>query len=207
MIGEDGDIIAPGRFLPAAERYNLMPAIDRWVINEVLSQYDSLVSSRGGAPLTCAINLSGSSLNSEGMLEFIRKTTHKYQLSPGSICFELTETVAVNNLQAAAVFINECKSMGFLFALDDFGTGTSSFGYLKNLPVDYLKIDGSFVKNIEHDSVDMAMVETINRIGHLLGKHTIAEFAENEATILKLGDLGVDFAQGYGVSLPQPLFS
>lgn len=206
MIGEDGEIIAPGRFLPAAERYNLMPAIDRWVINEVLSRYDSLVASRGGAPLTCAINLSGASLNSEGMLEFIRRTAHKYQLNPGSICFELTETVAVNNLQAAAVFINECKSMGFLFALDDFGTGTSSFGYLKNLPVDYLKIDGSFVTNIEHDSIDMAMVETINRIGHLLGKHTVAEYAENEATIRKLGDIGVDFAQGYGVSRPQPLF-
>lgn len=206
MIGEDGEIIAPGRFLPAAERYNLMPEIDRWVISEVMSRYDSLVASRGGAPLTCAINLSGASLNSEGMLEFIRKTVQKHQLSPGSICFELTETVAVNNLQAAAQFISECKSMGFSFALDDFGTGTSSFGYLKSLPVDYLKIDGSFVKDIEHDSVDLAMVETINRIGHLLGKQTVAEFAENEATVTMLNDIGVDFAQGYGVSRPQPLF-
>ncbi len=206
MIGEDGEIIVPRRFLPAAERYNLMPQIDRWVINEVFSRFDALVAERGGAALTCAINLSGASVNSEGLLDFIRKAAHQYSLKPGSICFELTETVAVNNLQAAALFISECRAMGFQFALDDFGTGTSSFGYLKNLPVDYLKIDGSFVRNIEHDSVDYAMVETINRIGHLLGKRTVAEYAENEATIASLGKIGVDFAQGYGVCLPTPLF-
>lgn len=206
MIGEDGEIIAPGSFLPAAERYNLMPRIDRWVINEVFSRFDSLVAERGGIAVTCAINLSGSSINSEGLLEFIRKSAHQHKLSPGSICFELTETVAVNNLQAAATFINECKAMGFQFALDDFGTGTSSFGYLKSLPVDYLKIDGSFVKNIEHDRVDHAMVQTMNHIGHLLGKRTVAEFAENEATIELLGKMGVDFAQGFGVCLPKPLF-
>jgi EAL domain-containing protein (putative c-di-GMP-specific phosphodiesterase class I) len=206
MIGEDGEIIVPRRFLPAAERYNLMPQIDRWVIHEVFSRFDSLVADRGGIALTCAINLSGASINSEGLLEFIRKAVQQYKLVPGSICFELTETVAVNNLHAAAGFINECKAMGFQFALDDFGTGTSSFGYLKNLPVDYLKIDGSFVRNIEHDSVDHAMVETINHIGHLLGKRTVAEYAENEATIVSLGKMGVDFAQGYGVCLPKPLF-
>ena len=206
MIGEEGEIIAPGRFLPAAERYSLMPEIDRWVIHEVFSRYDSLVAERGGAALTCAINLSGASINSDGFLDFIRKQAHQYQLAPGSICFELTETVAVNNLQMAADFIRECKSMGFQFALDDFGTGTSSFGYLKNLPVDYMKIDGSFVKNMEHDSVDQAMVETINHIGHLLGKRTVAEFAENEVIIEKLGAIGVDFAQGYGVCIPKPLF-
>ena len=206
MIGEDGEIIAPLRFLPAAERYNLMPQIDRWVINEVFSRFDSLVAEHGGIAPSCAINLSGASVNSEGLLEFIQKSAQQYKLIPGSICFELTETVAVTNLQAAAVFINECKAMGFQFALDDFGTGASSFGYLKNLPVDFLKIDGNFVKNIEHSSVDYALVETINRIGHLLGKRTIAEHAENEATIESLGKIGVDFAQGYGVCLPKPLF-
>lgn len=158
MIGEDGEIIAPGRFLPAAERYNLMPAIDRWVIHEVFSRYSSLAKGHGEVPLTCAINLSGASINSEGFLEFIRRNAQQYQLGPDTICFELTESVAVHNLQVAAEFMNECKSMGFRFALDDFGTGTSSFGYLKNLPVDYLKIDGSFVKNLEHDSVDYTMV-------------------------------------------------
>ncbi len=207
MIGENGEIIPPGRFLPAAERYNLMPEIDRWVIHEVFSQYHHLVAERGGAPLTCAINLSGASINSEGFLDYVRKQMHQYKLSPGSICFELTETVAVNNLEAAAAFIQECKAIGCQFALDDFGTGTSSFGYLKNLPVDYLKIDGGFVKNIEHDSVDFAMAETINRIGHIMGKQTVAEYAENEAIVEILRTMGVDFAQGYGVCLPKPLFA
>lgn len=207
MIGDDGELIAPGRFLPAAERYNLMSDIDRWVISEVFSHYAQIVADRGGAPVTCAINLSGASLNSDGFLEFIRKKMLQYALKPGAICFELTETVAVNNMQAAANFIRECKDMGIQFALDDFGTGTSSFGYLRNLPVDYLKIDGSFVKNIESDSVDLAMTETINRIGHIMGKRVVAEYAENDKIIETLRAMGVDFAQGYGVCKPSPLFA
>ncbi len=206
MIGESGEIIPPGCFLPAAERYNLMPKIDRWVIHEVFSQYHRLIAERGGAPLTCAINLSGATINSEGFLDYVRKQMHKFKLAPGSICFELTETVAVNNLAAAAAFIRQCKAIGCQFALDDFGTGTSSFGYLKNLPVDYLKIDGGFIKNIEHDRVDFAMAETINRIGHIMGKQTVAEYAETEAIVEILRTMGVDFAQGYGVCLPKPLF-
>lgn len=206
MIGENGEVIAPGHFLPAAERFNLMPEIDRWVIHAVFSQYHALVAERGGAPLTCAINLSGASINADGFLDYIRKQAQRYKMRPGSICFELTETVAVNNLQAAAEFIKACKEMGFHFALDDFGTGTSSFGYLKKLPVDFLKIDGGFVRDIERDRVDQAMTETINNIGHIMGMQTIAEYAENEAIIEKLKAMGVDFAQGYGVCLPKPLF-
>jgi EAL domain-containing protein (putative c-di-GMP-specific phosphodiesterase class I) len=114
--------------------------------------------------------------------------------------------MAINNLGNVAEFIRECKSMGFLFALDDFGTGTSSFGHLKNLPVDYLKIDGGFVKNLEHDKVDRAMTEAINRIGHIMGIKTVAEYAENEAIIKELRNMGVDYAQGYGVCFPSPLF-
>lgn len=207
MVGEDGEIIAPGRFLPAPERYNLMPMIDRWIIHEVFSRYDALLEQRGGRTLTCAINLSGASINCAGMLEYICEQARQYKLGPGTICFELTETVAVNNLQVADEFMRQCNALGFQFALDDFGVGTSSFGYLKNLPVSYLKIDGSFVKNIEHDSIDETMVETINRIGHILGKKTIAEYAENEAIVEKLVRLGVDYAQGYGVCVPKPLFS
>ena len=129
------------------------------------------------------------------------------RLEPGAICFELTETIAVHDIQVAAEFVLACKAIGIRFALDDFGTGSSSFGYLRHLPVDYLKIDGGFVKDIEDDSVDLAMVETINRIGHILGMRTIAECAENEAIIERLREIGVDYAQGYGVSMPAPLLA
>jgi EAL domain-containing protein (putative c-di-GMP-specific phosphodiesterase class I) len=128
-------------------------------------------------------------------------------LPKDSICFEITETAAINNLRKVAEFIRECKAMGFLFALDDFGTGTSSFGYLKNLPVDYLKIDGGFVKNLEQDPLDKAMTETMNRIGHIMGIKTVAEYAENDGIIHELRGMGVDYAQGYGVCMPTPLFA
>lgn len=206
MIDEEGNLVLPGSFLPAAERYNLMPAIDRWVISTVFARYHTLVAERGGEPLTCAINLSGTSLNKEDFLDFVRQKALEDALPPHSICFEITETAAINNLRKTAEFIRECKSMGFLFALDDFGTGTSSFGYLKGLPVDYLKIDGGFVKNLERDAIDKAMTETMNRIGHIMGTKTIAEFAENDAIIRELRIMGVDYAQGYGVCLPTPLF-
>ena len=206
MVGERGEIIAPGHFLPAAERYNLMLKIDRWVIHEVFSRYHALLAEHDNVPVSCAINLSGASINTEGFIDYIREQAQRYEIGPGSICFELTETIAINNLQAAAEFITACKAIGFSFALDDFGTGTSSFGYLKKLPVDFLKIDGSFVKDIETDHIDQAMTESINHIGHLMGMQTIAEYAENEAIIDKLKIMGVDFAQGYGVSLPKPLF-
>ena len=207
LIDEDGALIQPGSFLPAAERYNLMPAIDRWVVRTVFGRYRELVAARGGKPLTCAINLSATTLASEGFLDFIRQHAREQALPPGSICFEITETSAINNLRHATEFMRECKTMGFQFALDDFGTGMSSFGYLKNLPVDYLKIDGSFVADLAHDDVDRAMTEAINRIGHLMGIKTVAEYAENDAIIAQLRRIGVDFAQGYGVCKPSPLFA
>jgi len=205
MIDEQGNLVLPGSFLPAAERYNLMPAIDRWVVAKVFASYHDLVRERGG-PLTCAINLTGTSLNAEGFLDFIHEQARTYRLPPNAICFEITETAAIKNLACAAEFIRQCKSSGFLFALDDFGTGTSSFGYLKNLEVDYLKIDGGFVKNLEFDPIDRAMTEAINRIGHIMGIKTVAEYAENEAIVQLLKRMGVDYAQGYGVSRPGPLF-
>jgi diguanylate cyclase (GGDEF)-like protein/PAS domain S-box-containing protein len=207
MLGDDGEVIGPGRFLPAAERFNLMPAIDRWVINEVFGRHRALIEQREGAVPLCAINLSGASINSAGMLKFLRDQVVLHKIEPRHFCLELTETVAVSSLQVAIEFIRECKAMGFQFALDDFGTGASSFAYLKSLPVDYLKIDGSFVRNIERDSVDEAMVDAINRVGHLLGKRTVAEYAESEAIVSRLAALGVDFAQGYAVGRPQPLFT
>jgi diguanylate cyclase (GGDEF)-like protein len=207
MITEDDEIIAPGRFLPAAERYNLMPDIDRWVINKVFCDYHQLCALHAGTMLMININLSGTSLSSPALLDYIEQGIEKYQVDPATLCFEVTETVAVKHLQSAIEFIHSCKKMGIKFALDDFGTGTSSFGYLRDLPVDYLKIDGSFVRNLEHDPVDRAMTESINRIGHLMGKITVAEFAENDSTIAILREIGVDFAQGYGVCIPKPLLA
>ena len=207
MVDEKGELVQPGSFLPAAERYNLMPLVDRWVIRTVFAGYRSLLAACAtGQALTCSVNLSGTSLNSEGLIDFIREQALLHSLPPQAICFEITETAAIHNLHAAAVFIGQCKSLGFQFALDDFGAGTSSFGYLKNLPVDFLKIDGSFVRNIDHDRVDRLMTETINQVGHLLGVRTVAEYAENDLIIEQLRRMGVDYAQGYGVHRPSPLF-
>jgi len=205
MVDDDGSLIQPGTFIPAAERYNLMPSIDRWVVRQVFTRYGDLVAARGGGPLTCAINLSATTINSDGFLDFIGQLARESELPAGAICFEITESSAINNLRHAMDFMHRCKAQGFLFALDDFGTGMSSFGYLKDLPVDYLKIDGSFVKNLVHNDIDRAMTEAINRIGHIMGIKTVAEYVENDAIILELRRMGVDFAQGYGVCKPMPL--
>lgn len=201
LIDEDGKMVLPGSFMPAAERYNIAPAIDRWVIAAAFSRYHFLLSEMGQG-LVCAINLSGTSINAEGLLEFIQEQAQRHQIPLGGICFEITETAAVHNLRRAAQFMKDVKELGFKFALDDFGTGTSSFGYLKNLPVDYLKIDGGFVKDIDRDPLDRAMADTINRIGHLMGLKTVGEFAETDSVIGELRTLGVNFAQGYGVQRP-----
>ncbi|MBA4177490.1 MAG: GGDEF domain-containing protein [Leptothrix sp. (in: Bacteria)] len=204
LIDEDGKVVPPGSFLPAAERYNIMPAIDRWVVKTVFSRYRDLLAQMG-APLTCAINLSGTTLNSDGILEFIREQAKLHQMPAGTICFEITETAAINNMRHATQFMRELKALGFCFALDDFGIGTSSLAYLKTLPVDYLKIDGSFVRNIVNDPIDRAMADTINRVGHIMGLQTVGEYAESAEVIGELRSLGVDFAQGYGVQRPQAL--
>jgi diguanylate cyclase (GGDEF)-like protein/PAS domain S-box-containing protein len=204
LIDEDGKLVQPGSFLPAAERYNVMPEIDRWVIRSVFTRYAALAATMG-APLTCAINLSGTTLNSEGILEFIREQAQLHRLPPGAVCFEITETAAINNMRNATQFMRAVKALGFCFALDDFGIGTSSLAYLKTLPVDYLKIDGSFIRNIVHDPVDRAMADTINRVGHIMGLQTVGEFAESDSVIAELRTLGVDFAQGYGIQRPQEL--
>jgi diguanylate cyclase (GGDEF)-like protein len=206
LIDEDGKLVPPGSFLPAAERYNIMPAIDRWVVETVFSRYRELLE-RMGSPLTCAINLSGTTLNSEGFLAFVREQAGRHELPRGAICFEITETAAINNMRQATQFMRDLKALGFCFALDDFGIGTSSLAYLKTLPVDYLKIDGSFVRNIVNDPVDRAMADTINRVGHIMGLQTVGEYAESAEVIAELRTLGVDFAQGYGVQRPQALFA
>jgi len=197
-------IVPPGAFLPAAERYNLAPALDRWVIAQLFSWLARQPDFLENLAL-CSVNLSGLSLSDENMLNFIARQFQHWQIPTDKICFEITETAVIANLSHATKFINELRRKGCSFSLDDFGSGLSSFAYLKNLPVDYLKIDGLFVKDIMEDPVDMAMVKAINEVGHIMGKKTIAEFVENKETFLLLNELGVDYAQGYYLGKPTPL--
>jgi len=197
-------IIPPGAFLPAAERYNLAPAMDRWVVNRLFSWLAGQPEFLARLSL-CSVNLSGLSLSDETMLKFIAEQFSRWQIPAQKICFEITETAVIANLSHATQFINELRTQGCSFSLDDFGSGLSSFGYLKNLPVDYLKIDGLFIKDIISDPIDLAMVKSINEVGHLMGKKTIAEFVENQETFCLLQQLGVDYAQGYYLGKPIPL--
>lgn len=201
MLSSSGEVIAPMAFIPAAERYNLMPAIDRWVIK---AAFDALAAAPVRSLDSVAINLSGASLSDDHFLDYIKAQFERTGIAPQSICFEITETAAIANLSKAAGFIGELNRLGCRFALDDFGVGMSSFVYLKHLPVDYLKIDGSFVKDMLEDPIDRAMVETINHIGHIMGKKTIAEGVESDAALAQLRLIGVDFAQGYRLQRPQP---
>ncbi len=202
MRDETGGIISPGLFIEAAERYGITPNIDRWVIRSAFRWLVSEADERERLAL-CSINLSGQSFGDEKFLPFVVEQFQMSGIDATKICFEITETAAIASYSQANRFINALKELGCKFALDDFGTGLSSFGYLKHFPVDFLKIDGSFVKEILHDPIDREMVRSINEIGHLTGKQTIAEFAENEEIITMLRGMGIDYAQGYGVSEPK----
>jgi diguanylate cyclase (GGDEF)-like protein/PAS domain S-box-containing protein len=204
MLDEKGGIILPGSFLPTAERYSLIEKLDAWVVNHActcLAENPTFVDQIAFV----TINLSGPSLTNKGFLESIFRIFKDTGVSPEKVCFEVTETVAISNLDSAIGFIQKLKEVGCHFALDDFGSGISSFGYLKNLPVDYLKIDGIFVKDIVDDPIDFAMVKSINEIGQVMGMKTIAEFVENDEIILKLRTIGVNYGQGYGLGKPVPL--
>lgn len=208
LIDDHGDTVPPMAFIPAAERYNLMPSIDRWVVSTAFGQYWKIFpecKEMEGARHTCTVNLSGPSLCDEYFLEFIKRQFVLYKVPYEHICFEITETAAITNLSKATNFISELRSHGCRFSLDDFGSGLSSFTYLKNMQVDYLKIDGSFVRDMVGDPMDAAMVSSINQVGHVMGLKTIAEFVENEAVLVKLREMGVDFAQGYCIEHPKPL--
>jgi len=200
MVDDHGRIILPMAFIPAAERYSLMASIDQWVIQRAFATINSLGANRG----TYAINVSGTSIADERFLEFVRDQFRHYLMPPRTICFEITETAAIANFDKAARFLGEMKSLGCLFSLDDFGAGMSSFGYLKHLPVDFIKIDGSFVKNVAYDQVDRATVQAINDVGHVMGKKTIGEFVDGELGLAALREIGVDFAQGDWISPPAP---
>lgn len=204
MTGEDGKVIRPTEFIAAAERYHLMPSIDRWVVNKAL-QLLSQRRSRGEMRSMFAINLSGQSLDDEEFLAFVVNKLRETDVPPEMVCFEITETVAATHLDVVQRFISVLRGMGCRFALDDFGRGMSSFAYLKSLSVDYLKIDGMFVKDMVEDKIDHAMVESINHIGHIMGMQTIAEFVESQDVLEKLIGLGVDHVQGYQLGRPRPL--
>jgi diguanylate cyclase (GGDEF)-like protein/PAS domain S-box-containing protein len=203
LLNRDGSLVLPGAFIPAAERYNQMQTIDRWVIRTV---FTTLRDPDTVPPSSCvAINVSGQSLGDGHFLEFVEQQIEEEAVPIERICFEITETAAISNFSHAMRFFSALKQRGCHFALDDFGCGLSSFTYLKSLPVDFLKIDGSFVKDMAHDPIDRAMVEAIHRIGHVIGIKTIAESVENAYILTQLSAIGVNYAQGNEVGKPRPL--
>ncbi len=201
MRDEEGALVGPEQFIPAAERYNLMSQVDTWVLREAITK----LADKGddaSARYTLAVNLSGTSLSEDRFLDFVVDELQRHQLPEGAICFEITETAAISNLSRVVHFMQELKKLGCKFSLDDFGSGLSSFTYLKNLPVDYLKIDGQFIRNVVNDVVDESMVKAIREVGHAMGIKTIAERVESKDVLDKLGDIGVEFAQGYYIAKP-----
>jgi diguanylate cyclase (GGDEF)-like protein/PAS domain S-box-containing protein len=213
MIDTEGKLVPPGAFIPTAERHGLMQQIDRWVITNLFESDKARL--RNWRPPTgeadasrdfiYSINLSGSSLTDSTFLDFVRDALQEFQIPGGAVAFEITETQVITHLDRAVEFISALKPLGCRFLLDDFGSGMSSFGYLKRLPVDYLKIDGLFVRDILTDPIDRAMVKMINEIGHTMGLVTIAEYVENAEILEQVRSMGVDMAQGYGIETPSPL--
>lgn len=201
MVCHDGEVILPGGFMPAAERFGLIHNVDRWIVSRAIHQLASL--REHGSAVRFSINLSGKAFEDGILLPTIQRLLQETGLDPALLTFEITETAAIANLGAATKFIGALKDIGCQFALDDFGSGFSSFTYLKHLPVDKLKIDGSFVQSMAQASVDQAMVQSMNQVAHALGKLTIAEYVENAETLALLKDYGVDFAQGNFIGKPR----
>ena len=202
---EDGKLVQPGSFMPAAERYGLMPLIDRWVIRNAFALIAERQNSSEPAQLSsCAINLSGATFGDDDFVEYVRRQFDIYRVPPGMICFEITETSAIANIPSAKRFIEALTQLGCRFSLDDFGTGMSSFSYLKHLPVDFIKIDGSFVTEMLNSKMDRAMIEMIVHVAKVMGKSTIAEFVEHDEILPALREIGVDYVQGYAIGKPAP---
>jgi EAL domain-containing protein (putative c-di-GMP-specific phosphodiesterase class I) len=198
----DQTLVPPGVFLPAAERFNLSQQIDQWVLSRFFTAYNT---HQAKMPGVWSLNLSGSSLVNREILAFIHQQLKQHTITPANICFEITESEVITNIAAAIEFINDLRRIGCKFALDDFGSGLSSFAYLKALPVDYLKIDGHFVRDIDHDATDYALVQAVHQVGNSMKLKTIAEFVETEAIRAKLCQIGVNYGQGYALARPLPL--
>ena len=202
MVDSDGTPVMPGAFLPAAERYNLAARLDRWVVDAAFAWLGGCEDS---ADELTFVNLSAQSLADEDFIDFVGECANRHRVRLQRVCFELTETAVISNLTRAIAIIGALREAGCRFALDDFGSGVCSFAYLRSLPVDFLKIDGLFVRDIATDPVALELVSSINDIGHVMGKRTIAEFVEDEPVLARLREIGVDFAQGYAVGRPRPL--
>ncbi|HEY9540221.1 MAG TPA: EAL domain-containing protein [Luteimonas sp.] len=199
---EEGRVVPPGAFLPAAERYGMMPVLDRWVIGEAIANFDRLHAS-GRAPGRCSLNLAASTLDDDGLAEYVLDLIDRHGVAPSRLCFEITETEAVRNLARAVRVMERLRAVGCRVALDDFGAGMSSFGYLKNLPVDVIKIDGSFIRELEHDAMSRSIVNAITEIGHQRGLEVVAEWVASARVVELLRELGVDYGQGYALHRPE----
>ena len=202
LSDEDGHVVMPGAFLPAAERYGMMPLLDRWVIGEAIAHFDQLHVS-GRAPGRCSLNLAATTLDDDGLAQYVLDLIEQHGVEPSRLCFEITETEAVRNLARAVRFIDRLRSVGCQVALDDFGAGMSSFGYLKTLPVDVIKIDGSFIRDLDTDSMSRSIIHAITDIGHQLGLDVVAEWVASEASVVTLREIGVDYGQGFILHRPE----
>lgn len=213
MVDGLGNLIPPLEFIPAAEKYDLMPLIDRWVIRSLFAnkaaewrqQWQAPGGAQGGGGLQCAVNISGASIGDDQFLDFLLAEIAAHNVPPEVLCLEITETMAISSTEKARQFIQRVRGIGCRIALDDFGSGMSSFAYIKTLPLDYLKIDGSLIRNIATDRADLGIVEAVNTIGHLLGFKTVAEFVESDAVMSTLRGVGIDYAQGFSIHEPEPL--
>ena len=205
LFSEDGEMISPADFIPVAEKHSLMPEIDRYVTRNAIAQLGASGILRMLPGTVCSVNLSGQSLGPESVLEDLQTLLSQYNVPARNLCFEVTETAAISDLGGAQYHINNTRKLGCRFALDDFGAGLSSFTYLRVLPLDYVKVDGSFVKDMLTDDIARTMVQSIHNVGHAMGLETVAEYVENEAIAEDLKTLGIDFGQGFGLGKPVPM--
>jgi len=204
LTNKDGSLTSPEEFIKSAERYGFMTLVDRWVVGEAFSWISHLMDAQKVVP-DLSINLSGTSVTDDAFMEYLFEQISEFGVGTSKLCFEITETGTISNLVKAADFVRAFRNIGCKFSIDDFGTGLASHNYLRELPVDYVKIDGSFITGIHKNRNDYAMARSINDLAHFLGQQTIAESVENDEIVAKLQDIGVDYLQGWGIGKPKPL--
>ena len=204
LTNKDGSLASPEEFIQSAERYGFMSLVDRWVVREAFQWINELIDAQKVVP-SLAINLSGHSVTDDGFLDYLLEQISEFGVGTSKLCFEITETGTISNLVKAADFVRTFRNIGCKFSIDDFGTGLASHNYLRELPVDYVKIDGTFITNIHKNRNDYAMARSINDLAHFLGQETIAESVENDEIIETLQEIGVDYFQGWGVGRPKLL--